>query len=127
MPAIRVCHLIPEPPRAIIRVVDGRSLDPGPETYGHLIVTLQNTHGRRPWVGVEQGLLALARMNPVQGDAEALPGCPQSFDYRGMVVDQQAPPIAFVLEQLGKGLLDLKSTSSMIHLLGSRCEPFLFE
>src|SRR6516165_7598192 len=125
MPAIRVCHLIPEVPPRDHQGGDGRGLHPGPEPYGHLIVTLQHAHGRRPWVGVEQGLLALARMNPVQVDAEALPGCPQSFDSRGMVVDQHAVPIAFGSEQLGKSLLDLKKHIKHNTPPREPAEPFL--
>jgi hypothetical protein len=42
-----------------------------------------------------------------------------------MVVDQQALPIAFVLEQLGKSLLDLKKHIKHDTPPGEPAEPFL--
>src|SRR5215472_12522014 len=89
VPAIRVRHLVAEVAARNHEGGDGRLVHPWAKTDGHLVFPFEDAHRGGPGVRVEQSLLALTGMNPVQEDAILAPGRPQALDRRRVVVDVQ--------------------------------------
>src|SRR5262245_51372178 len=106
MPGVWVGHLIAKTCTCDQKTDDRRRRLPCTIADRHFVFAGQHAHGRRPRMWVKERLLARTGVDAMELDAIFLPGAPEPL-YKGwMVVDIEAVPAVFILQQQRKFLFD---------------------